>query len=57
MTDEFNQVQPANTATQVLNESPTDAHIPGNACIGLGKQLGIVGVLEHEHENERGNFL
>ena len=35
----------------------TDSHIPGNACICLGKQLRIVGVLEYEHENEHGNFL
>jgi hypothetical protein len=34
-----------------------DSHIPGNVCIGLGKQLDIVGVSEYERENEHANFL
>jgi len=38
-------------------ELQTDSHIPGNVCIGLGKQLDIVGVSEYKRENGRGNFL
>jgi hypothetical protein len=57
MISQFNQVQSPNTATQVLNKCSTDSHISGNACIALGKQLDIVGVLEYEHKNEHENFL